>query len=125
MSIESDVEMEKEINNEVNINYNLFKDLLEINEERRHKGEWFNIKYLLKVGYLFASYQDYLQTIKRSLKISKSSYYRLLHKPISQNSISANRRRSKREHKHLNGAEEVFIIRLVNPPTFPNTLNEI
>ena len=69
LNIENDVEMEKEINNEENINYRLFKDLLEIEEEGRHKGKWFNSKYLQKVGELLALYPNDRQTIIRNLKI--------------------------------------------------------
>ena len=103
----------------------ILQDINEIDNIERRKGSWFSTEYIENVRNLLTKYPDDHQTIIRALKISKSSYYRLMHKLNSQETFKSDVRKLKREEKALSKIEEKFLEILVTPPTYPITINEI
>ena len=103
----------------------ILQDINEIDNIERRKGSWFSTEYIENVRNLLTKYPDDHQTIIRALKISKSSYYRLIHKLNPQETFKSDVRRLKREEKSLSKIEEKFLEILVTPPTYPITINEI
>ena len=103
----------------------ILQDINEIDNIERRKGSWFSTEYIKNVRNLLTKYPDDHQIIIRVLKISKSSYYRLMHKLNSQETFKSDVRRLKREEKALSKIEEKFLEILVTPPTYPITINEI
>ena len=124
LNIEDEIEMKREIDYD-DPNYNLFRDLQKVGELKREKRGWFSSKYLDKVKSLLVTYPGNHQTIIKNLKLSKASYYRLLHKQNCQRTHCADQRRSQRESKNFTRDEVVFVSNLVSPPTFPIILKDI
>ena len=93
----------------------ILQDINEIDNIERRKGSWFSTEYRENVRNLLIKYPDDHQTIIRALKISKSSYYRLMHKSNSQETFKSDVRRLKREVKALSKIEEKFLEILVTP----------
>ena len=105
--------------------YQILQNINEIDNIERRKGSWFSTEYIENFRNLLAKYPDDHQTVIRALKISKLSYYRLMHKLNSQETFKIDLRRLKREEKALSKIEEKFLEILVTPPTYPITINEI
>ena len=59
------------------------------------------------------------------MKISKASYYRLMHRSNICEDRVTDQRRIKRGAKTLNKIEEQLLKTIVTPSTYPLTINEI
>ena len=105
--------------------YHLFINIKNLGELERKKGTWFTSGYIERIWNLMIKYPDYHQTIIKTLKISKASYYRLMHRSNIRETRETDQRRIKREAKALNKIEEQLLETIVTPPTYPLTLNEI
>ena len=57
-----------------------FISIKNFGEFERKKGTWFTSGYIERIRNLMIKYPDYHKTIIKILKMSKASYYRLMHR---------------------------------------------
>ena len=107
------------------LNHDLFLDLQRFDPQNRKKGTWFTEEYWNDLKMLLLKYPNNHQIIRRSLKLSKSSFCRLRQefKNDSYRGSAINKKlRSKME---LTKQEKEYIKAIVTPPTVPVTVDGI
>ena len=105
--------------------YKLFKDIQSASLKNRRKGARFDKIQRLELKILLNKYPDEHQTIRKALKIPWTTFWRLRRKSTEDHS----RRRAIRYNTSLkttlNLEQKTYFRRLMQPPTFLITVNEI
>lgn len=103
----------------------LFLDVWKMKVYERWNGSWYMTEYLGKVRNLLDKYPEKHVSIIKSLKFSKSSYYRLMKYPESIKTVKYWQKIEERHRAGLTAIEEEIVKRLLVPPISPKTLNKI
>ena len=74
---------------------------------------------------LFERYPSEHATIKKAMRISNSTYHRLMKEINTNNCGARSRKRVERSKKKLDLIERTLVRQMVQPPAKPLTLNEI
>ena len=102
--------------------YLFYKELKELEEIHREKGKWISYEHLNKLKLMFGKYPDNYPSIWKVLKLSHSTYRRLL-KELKRNDF--NLYESKRQIRfqiQISEAEKKCIELWVAPPRSPITI---
>ena len=105
--------------------YTLFGDIQSASLVTKRKGSKFTKDQWLELSMLLKKYPDDYLKIRRALKISWSTFRRL----VRESEVGFWKRESTHLKKHplsiLNKIKKVYIRKLVQPPTVPMTLKSI
>ena len=91
----------------------------------RAKRTWNTPEYLFNLKELLHLFPSYHQKIRQILKIPKSSFRRMKQEIESENVKEKRVQRFMKSHPELSKEEEIFISKIVEPPTEPMTLDKI
>ena len=105
--------------------YNLFKDIMALEYWGRKAGEWICEELKCKLMKLFELYPAEHAEIKRALKISNSTYHRLIKERCSESYEARSKKRVERSKKELDVTERILVKQMVFPPAISLTLNQI
>ena len=105
--------------------HSLFRELQKLKIPNRKKGKWFTYNYWEDLKRLLSKYPNEHHTIMKALRISRSSYYRLIKEFKTEHHGGCKANRELRNNLKLTKQEKVYVHLLVNPPTIPLTINGI
>ena len=105
--------------------YKLFKEIGMLEYFNRKKRQWICQEFSDKLFKLFKQYPNEHTIIKKALKISNSTYHRLMKESIGGEPDRRSIKRAERSKKRLNSIEKSLVKLMIAPPTAPLTLNEI
>ena len=107
------------------LKYNLFLDLQRLGSYNRKKGMWFTEEYWNRLKLLLIKYPNEHHTIMKSLRLPKSSFYRLMKEFKNDDNKRSVINRKMRSEMELTKQEKIYIQALVTPPTAPTTVDGI
>ena len=99
--------------------------LMNVKSFPHSKGKMYTSEQVRELGLILDRFPDDHAKICKSLKIPKSSFSRLKLEWATAKNIDIETRRRKSDCKDLSNLEQVFIQRLVKPPTSPKTVKSI
>ena len=105
--------------------FRLFKEIRMLEHFSRKKNQWICKEFCDKLFELFEQYPTEHATIRRALKISYSTYFRLIKEFKGEDYDQRAKRRYERSMKALSKTDKNLVWLIVRPPTNPLTLNEI
>ena len=105
--------------------YRVFKEIRKFESFSRNKRQWISRKYYDKLADLFQRFPAEHSTIRKALRISNSTYYRLLKESKEEDRSQRLKNRTERSTKKLSKTEKTLVALMIRPPTSPLTLNEI
>ena len=103
----------------------LFTDLASLKHFPHKKGKQYSNEQISELGDIIRRYPNNLSVIRKDLKISSSSFKRLLKEWeawIQNKTQSENNSFNK---INLNDAEQMYIAMLLKPPTYPTSVPQI
>ena len=105
--------------------YALFKDIKSTGISMKSKGTRFTKEQWLELKILLDKYPEGHSKIRRALKISRSTFWRLKHE--SQEGFRARELATRKKNVGwlLDDKQKVYVRRLVQPPTVPMTVRGI
>ena len=106
-------------------NNDLLEELMNDEELKWKKGQWFTSRKIDKLNLLMAKYSGNQKSIWNYLKFSKSSNYRILKENSSNQFNSRYTRREERSIKEIPLLDQVYIAKIIEPPTEPISIKEI
>ena len=107
------------------LKYNLFLDLQRLGSYNRKKGMWFTEEYWSRLKLLMIKYPNEHHKIMKSLRLPKSSFYRLIKEFKNDDNKRSAINRKMRSEMELTKQEKIYIQALVTPPTTPTTVDGI
>ena len=105
--------------------YKLFKEIRMLDHFNRKKRQWICQEFSDRLFKLFEEFPNDHAVIKKALKISNSTYHRLMKEGTRKGSDQRSIKRAERSPKKLNQIEKSLVELMIKPPTTPLTLNEI
>ena len=92
---------------------------------KRKARSWFTSKQINELKNILSKFPNHQVTVRKFLKLSKTSFNRLQREINEQEYPSTENKRNIRENKNLSNIQKAYIRQFVRPPTVPLTLNEI
>ena len=121
----SETEEDKEVKELSSRYYDLFKDIQSTSLKSKRKRVRFNETQRVELKILLSKYPDEHQAIRKALKIPWSTFSRLKRESIDNIWRRRDIKYSTSSITTLDLEQKAYIKRLMQPPTFPITVNEI
>ena len=103
----------------------LFENLMNLKYFPHKKGKKYSHNQISELSDLIRSYPNDLSVIRKSLNIPWSSFQRLTKEWEIYIQNNAEAKDKAYDHSHLNEAEQIYIAKLIKPPTYPTSVPQI
>ena len=103
----------------------LFTDLASLKHFPHKKGKQYSNEQISEFGDIIRKYPNNLSVIRKGLKIPSSSFQRLLKNWEAWTQNNTQSERKSFNQTNLNDAEQMYIAKLLKPPTYPTSIPQI
>ena len=125
MELEDHKEINVEQEKHTDLNHEILRTLSSCSLLSRKLRSWFTSNQIKELKKILDKFPGHQTTIRKFLKISKTSFHRLKQEIKNLDNHLIFTKRLIRENNDLSLLQKVYVRQLVKPPTVPLTLNEI